>query len=51
MAEIEISVQQCVLSGKPTCTNLLRNPDSQQQQEAAQELHNQLLFMENAGGR
>ncbi len=33
----------------PTFTNLLRNPDSQQQQEAAQELHNQLLFMEKEG--
>jgi glutathione S-transferase len=33
----------------PTFTNLLRNPDAQQQKEAAEELHNQLLFMEKEG--
>lgn len=33
----------------PTHSNLLRNPDPQQQKEAAEELHKHLLFIENEG--
>lgn len=33
----------------PTFTDLLRKQDPQQQQDAAQDLHNQLLFMEKEG--